>query len=64
MRKHHIQMGVGTSLTIITFFLVITGAIVAIVAALIRDVTIVAVGFSAMFAAIWMLSKRKPIRKM
>lgn len=64
MRKRHIQKGFGRGPTIITFFLVVTGAVVAVVAALIRGITIVAVGFTVMFAAIWMLSKRKTIRKM
>ncbi len=64
MRNRHIQKGFGIGPTIMTFFLAVTGAVVSIFCAFISDLTIVAAGFSVMFAAIWMLSKRKPIRKL
>jgi len=64
MRGVHLSKGFGICCTIITFGLAIAGAAVAIVGAFKKDATIVAAGFSAMVAAIWMLWKSKPVQRL
>ncbi len=63
MRKGSIIKKFGVSCTIITYVLAATGAVVAVIGAFTKDVTIVGAGFSAMCAAIWMLWKNIPIKK-
>ncbi|MCP4612625.1 MAG: hypothetical protein GY845_28330 [Planctomycetes bacterium] len=64
MRYNNLSRGFGICCIIISFFIAITGAVVAVVGAFIPEATIVAIGFSAMLTAIWMLSQKKAVKKL
>jgi len=54
----------GVYCIIVAFFLAIIGGIVAIIGAFTSDVSVIAAGFSAIFAAIWMLWSNRPYRRL